>query len=207
MKVKSLDIQRINITLVFEELDRDFISRDFIRNILTNKPIIHELPDVLLIVYPDIHAQAVIEGKRISLNIQYKNEIASNIYQTLSILACGFKDAVTKGNLIAYGYNYDGIGEIEEDMGSVSLMFKEKFLKEQKQLEDYFGGEIFLMSPKFSLRNRECEIHVEFQPISESSFSYHLNVHFNTTQLPNFQAISDIGISKFEFFKGFVARM
>lgn len=190
MRLKNCELNVINVTFVFQDLNRDYISRDHIRGIVDDKPIITDLPDVLVVIYPQQEIQAIFEGRRVMVNLAVRPEVSYDV-DMLASIAIGVLNSVKGSNLVAYGFNFHGAGQLEgiQDVGSY---FKNKFFREQAELESAFGS-IFSVAPRFGLRGSAYDINVSLEPHDNnpSGFGFHFNFHKNRPAIPNVEQLGD----------------
>lgn len=97
MRLKNCELNVINVTFVFQDLNRDYISRDHIRGIVDDKPIITDLPDVLVVIYPQQEIQAIFEGRRVMVNLAVRPEVSYDV-DMLASIAIGVLNSVKGSN-------------------------------------------------------------------------------------------------------------
>lgn len=201
MNMPEHNLNVINITILFSHLNRDYVSRDKIRVLISEKPIITDLPDLLLFHYPQNGATIIFENQRIIINSQAKEGL-SKISSLLASLAKGACEAVEEGNIIAYGFNFDGTVKVGTAFVPIAKYFKEKFFIPQPSLESTFEGTMEGVSPKFTLRRQEFDFNIALEPMADKNdlFSYHLNVNFATSTIPSIEELSDDINIKFVLF-------
>lgn len=192
MKLYEFIVNRINITYAYDQLDRDFISRDKIRRAISEKPIITDLPDVLLVSYPQQGSNIIFDDKRAIINIPVKrHEDLASSFELLSSLGTVIYETIEKGDMIAYGFNFDGFGKVEKEFTPIGNYFKEIFFKQIPLLEECFEGKIVRVSPKFSLKKEEYDFNISFEPTDEVDvFSFYLNVHFDNGTIPSAEELN-----------------
>jgi hypothetical protein len=203
MILNVIELKNINIAFVYEELDKDLVSRDRLRSIFINdeKPQITDFPNILIVNYKQIGLNVLFEEKRIIISLPVK-ENNSTAFELLSSLGRSIYEAVENPNVAFYGFNYQGTAKVEPDLVPIGAFFKDKFLKEQTQLEDTFQGEIYKVFPKFSLKRQECEFYIALEPTQQNDeFSFHLNVHFETGNIPTVEQFNESIATKYDLFR------
>lgn len=201
MKINSLTLQQANVTIVYDNIDRDTISRDRFRKLLTERPIINEFPDILLVLYQLNNTNIIFENTKVSVNKPINNDLDTAAL-LLAKLAKGAEESVEEGNVTAYGYNLNGIVIIDQQDITVGKSFKDKFFIDQPDIENICNGKIEKVSPKFSIKNDECEINILLDTTpKDNEFIFSVNIHHDKNSVPNAESISENIISKFELFK------
>lgn len=126
MKIIKSEIKKINITSLFDQLDQSQITSDAIRNLFdltpeekANTPFI-ELPGTKVLILPISKKEVVIEPNRIQVNDR------SSLDPSRSSIAKDFKGVneqfKAKSKLIAYGFNFEFLVQLSENMDYTLLL-------------------------------------------------------------------------------------
>lgn len=191
--MKEIQLKRVNVTLVYDDLTSSFISHDKIKKAYSNAQI-NDGPENIVIVNFDSQKdgflyQANYDERRLYMNAHVDKKIEKISDLPINYMAEKIeilhKAIEGKKQLVAYGFNFDGIGDLEE--GTSSKKFKDNFMKNVDELENKTGGEVCKVAPKFTLDFGEYIFNISLNPGDEtnSTFKVHLNSHFETESLPS----------------------
>ena len=182
MIISDFRLNQLNITLLYESLDLGHVSRDKVAKVFEERPIITELPEVIIAVDQTQKRNVQFGNRRIHINLQADNEDVDNKVTWITNAVIKLALAVEEGSLIAYGFNIDGEAILE--MANVGEYFKDKFLLEQKAIESTLNGPIISTSPNFTVKQPDCDFVASFMP-GTNGFRFHVNCHFVSNSLPD----------------------
>ncbi|MCG8539730.1 MAG: hypothetical protein MJA82_07285 [Clostridia bacterium] len=192
----QVEIKRINITFVYENLTETFISRDYIKKSFNDVQVI-DIPDDILLInfqkrFKNCSLQAVFDQKRLSTNLN----IPENLHitdidllplQNLIQLTFVAHESIESSKLESYGFNFTGIGKFTKNNEQIaSEVFKNIFLKDPIQLERNIKGKITSFAPKFTVEYDDFVFNVNIDVINESPTDFHINIndHFDSSTVP-----------------------
>ncbi|MHB8077411.1 hypothetical protein [Desulfosporosinus fructosivorans] len=181
MNISDFRLNQFNITLLYETLDLGLISRDKVVKAFEERPIITEFPEVLIAVDQSQKRNAQFGNRRIHINLQVENEDVDNKVKWITNTIIQIASAVEDSKLIAYGFNIDGESTLE--IINVGEYFKDKFLLEQKAIENTLKGSIVSTSPNFTVKQPDCDFNVALIP-GVNNLGFHVNCHFESNALP-----------------------
>jgi hypothetical protein len=182
VNISELQLNQFNITLVYETLDLGHVSRDKVAKIFEERPIITELPEVIIAVDQSQKRNVQFTNRRVHITLQVDNEDVDNKVTWITNAIIKLSSAVEKSTLKAYGFNLDGEGILE--MENIGKYFKDKFMLGQKAIENTLKGPIISTSPNFTVKQPDCDLLVAFRP-GINAVGFHVNCHFVSNSLPN----------------------
>lgn len=120
MKIVKSEIKKINITSLFDQVDQSQITSHAIRDLFdlkpeekANTPFI-ELPGTKVLILPVSKKEVVIEPNRIRVNDSSSSDpTSSSIVKNFEEVNEKFR---TQSKLIAYGFNFELLVQLSEDM-------------------------------------------------------------------------------------------
>ena len=119
MKIKNLQLKKINITALFDKIDQSLITSEAIRDLFdlkaperANTPFI-ELPGTKVLIIPTLKKEVVIEPNRLRVSDASIEDPAKS--KIISDFEKAYKAFSGKSTLRAYGYNYDISLQLQDD--------------------------------------------------------------------------------------------
>ena len=181
MKIKNLQLKKINITALFDKIDQSLITSETIRDLFNlkvqeraNTPFI-ELPGTKVLIIPTLKKEVVIEPNRLrvsdaSIEDPAKSKIISDfekMYKTFS----------GKSTLRAYGYNYDISLQLQEDISYDKLLSSSL-----KSLVN--GGKLLEAGARVVYSKAVRKFDIQIVPSGqEKQLEVHANVNYETDKI------------------------
>lgn len=180
MPIENLQLQGINITIVYRELDFRSVSLDELTGVFPEgpEPVVAKFPDVLIIQYPNRVSFQLLE-RRLRLNDSSPDLSRSPLPTILGPIVA----AAGQTDLVAYGYNYDVILSLSgvDDSGAFLL---DKFLRERSQVEGDLDGNLSRMKLELIYNVEDSRYSLRLEPAnSDNVLRAHLNVHYAHAEL------------------------
>lgn len=196
MKLQEKIIDHMNLTIVFDRLDRDFVRRDIIRQSFDEVEIA-ELPEVLFLNFSDINAQVNFLDRRLHINVS----ISGNEEEAANFISGACKKllkAAPDFRVTSYGYNYSGKFKSDFDFNEYLL---NAFCCGRNKIKENLGTDIVLVAPVFSVKLYEAQFNIELKPMEDEKkmLDFRCNVHFDD-QTPKGKEIEKEIIEYFEHF-------
>ena len=185
MKIGSIAVGQINITVVYEVLDLAALSRDALRAVIPGSaPQLVDLPSSISALYPDHGQMCTIDEHRVSCTDGTNRPVGE---RGLHVLVCGVTGLVSRSaRQLAYGLNYQ-ITALNQDTDDSAGYFTSKFLRGPSRLRAALGASTLALRPRLCFTVPPASYSLDLEPIGEraSAFQAHLNVHFASPCLPS----------------------
>ena len=179
MDIKSFKLNKFNITLVYEELSTDNFSLDKINNKFDKDVNIHKLnPELYIIAFND-GVQCQLGQRRVVANYNSNDNIITDedvdkVKNRLSDIL----STLSNVSLNAFGFNYDGIGEVNAEI-EAGKYFANNFPLDKEKLDNSINGSFANLSPNFRIEEDSKEYNINLNANRNSNhFNFHFNVHF-----------------------------
>jgi|DewCreStandDraft_4_1066084.scaffolds.fasta_scaffold20630_5 hypothetical protein len=189
-------LKGLNITIVYQALNINNIDRQRIKSLLgnTSQVIITEIPPDLLVFIEPATTNMVQFGDR---RIRITNQASQ--YTDLSRLATEINDAVPYKQIIAFGLNYDFQVKLVESEARIKIMdiFGESLKKYLEKLGSNEDPLVFL--PRVIYRIDGVQHDLILEPPEPSIIGAHLNVHFESNQLPGLEELANLQRTKYDY--------
>ncbi len=197
-------LKGLNITIVYQTLNIGNIDRRRIQGLLgnTNKVIITEIPPDLLVFIEPATTNMVQFGDR---RIRITNQAPQ--YTDLSRLAIEINDAIPNTQIVAFGLNYDFQVNLVESEARIKIMniFGESLKKYLEKLGSNEDPLVFL--PRVIYRIDGVQHDLILEPAEPSIIGVHLNVHFESNQLPGLKELANLQRTKFDYSIGILSNL
>ncbi|MDD4753641.1 MAG: hypothetical protein PHT78_10425 [Desulfitobacteriaceae bacterium] len=205
MNLTELKLNKTNITVVFNKLDKDLIRRDFIKQSFEgNEVIITDLPDVLLVILPKLQTQIVFEGRRLLVDFPGKDieKAADYLAKTCTNLIRATQEAPIE----AYGINLDG-NSVTDDTDVNNHLLDVCYAGGTK-LKSAIGADIISVAPSFSFFKHNALFNLALKPARDNHkcIDFHCNIHFNTI-VPEEKTVRQQVLDYLEYFREIMAML
>lgn len=197
MDVESNVAIGTNITVVFETLDLEQVSRDELRSSLAElgRPVLTEIPDQMIaLVYPEANVACVIGNRRIRVDFRKEGELGED---KVSHIASQARLVLAGLSMVAYGFNFDSVVTVVGPT-SAEEHLKSVLVANSIELEAKLRGRLGATTIELGYLRDGKECTLRLQPISGRQIRAHLNVHFATSELPVPQELAQMVISEFD---------
>lgn len=204
MQFSQWKMDQVNITVVFETLDKDRIRRDMVRNAFKGQEqevIITDFPDVLIVILPALNVNANYSNRRLHINLP-----CNNIEEAGELLAQACIDlieAVPEATTVAYGYNLNGKCAVE-GVDNINKYLLEVCYGGGQSLAKAIDSEIIAVSPNFSFIKYDAKFNVSLKPFEDRQnyLEFHCNIHFENGEVPGKDKIKMQFVEYVNLFKG-----
>lgn len=190
MNIREWIIAEVNITVVYDGLDLDSISRDRLRSMLPDvqPPIMADLPVVggaLVLNYEPLQTQCLIDQRRIRIGNAGRAEIERRPLSTIAQLAVTTREIVEGASIVAHGFNYEVLAYLEDE-NDIGRFLRVRFLNDPADLDNRFGGKIDSLDLRLHCVFDEKEYNFRFRPSGSdpSQLQISCNAHFPRETLP-----------------------
>lgn len=185
--------------MVYDDFDLSQIARDELRGMISGQvPNVIDVPELLTVIYPELQMICVVEGRRIRLNDTSGEDVGVRPLPKMAVVA---HKAVLKGNLVAYGFNYEITGSIMDTDNSRDFILQ-KFLPSDRAWEKGLRGELTMLVPQLTYLRDDVRYQLRLQPHPSegSGLKAHFNVHFAGVPLPEVEDLDSSLKRQFEDF-------
>jgi len=171
-----------NITLVYRALDLRAVDTRALKDLVGagSNPVVMDTPEMIVAVYPPQQVIVQIGGQRISVTLQQPGEAIGGVPIWEFAAACD--QLLRQSEMLAYDYNYDAV--ILSADGDVQVLFKGLFVRDQQALEAALGGSVHWVAPRVQFTRGRGLYSLVLEPGEEQRIKVHLNVHFESHDLP-----------------------
>lgn len=190
MNIREWTLAEVNITVVYDNLDLDSISRDRLRSMLPDvqPPIMADLPVVggaIVLNYEPLQTQCLIDQRRIRISNVGRAEIERRPLSTIAQLAETTREIVEGASIVAYGFNYEILAYLEDE-DDIERFLRVRFLNDPEDLDNRFGSQIDSIDLRLHCVLHEKECNFRFRPSGSdtSQLQISCNVHFRRDTLP-----------------------
>lgn len=213
MKIREWILAEVNITVVYDNLDLDSISRDRLRSMLPDvqPPIMADLPVVggaIALTYEPLQTQCLIDQRRIRISNVGQAAIERRPLSTVAQLAETTREIVEGANVIAYGFNYEVLVYLE-DQDDIGRFLRVRFLNDPEDLDSRFGGRIDSIDLRLHCVLDEKEYNFRFRPSGSdtSQLQISCNVHFRRDTLPTAGDLQEHMVSEYDDIRAIAKRI
>src|SRR3989344_1605750 len=178
MKIKNLQLKKINITALFDKIDQSLITSETIRDLFNlkvqeraNTPFI-ELPGTKVLIIPTLKKEVVIEPNRLRVSDASVDDPVKS--KVISDFEKAYKAFSGKSTVRAYGYNYDISLQLQEDISYDKLLSSDL-----KSLVN--GGKLLEAGARVVYIKTGRKFDIQIVPSGqEKQLEIHANVHYET---------------------------
>lgn len=191
LNIEGIEVQRTNITVVFNRLELPEISRDALRELLPaeTSPILTDVPDELIsLVYPTLQIIGTFANRRISFDDSGQRQIDNSLLPALTLSAVRL---VRGPRVMGFGFNYMIVAKIK-NVDDVGMFFVRRLLKGRNRIERGLDGTLRGLSLRLNYERQGVRYTLRVEPIEvgaavlRSSF----NAHFARDELPTLKVLS-----------------
>lgn len=191
----QIALKGLNITIVYQSLSINDVNRQLVKELLGDKDkiITTEFPPDLLVFINPINTTVIQFGDR---RVRITNQ--SGIYTDLSQYAVEIHLSNPKLEMVAFGLNYDfeiGLQE-QESVPAIANIFGKSLANYLEKLE---STELVTFLPRVLYLIDGARHDLILEPPMPNVVGAHLNVHFETNQLPGRDELAALQQSKFEY--------
>lgn len=185
MDTTNLRLNLANIVLLYDHLEHARISRDRLLDSIPDvEPQFLDLGQIIVTKYPAIDAEiiVIVEANRIEAKVDSPNE--DGLVQVPK-LALSAKAAVSRAELIAYGYNFHSSLTIP-DGDSASGFLLRQFEPTVRKIGTQVGGDLASMSVQLGYVRDDVKYQLNLipRPEDDSGMTVNMNVHIDARDLP-----------------------
>ena len=213
MNIREWILAEVNITVVYDNLDLDSISRDRLRGMLLDvqPPIMADLPVVggaIALTYEPLQTQCLIDQRRIRISNVGRAEIERRPLSTIAQLAETTRGIVERASVVAYGFNYEVLVYLENE-DDVGRFLRVRFLNDPEDLDNRFGGQIDSLDLRLHCVFDEKEYNFRFRPSGSDTSQLHIscNVHFRRDMLPTAGDLQKHIVSEYDDIRAIAKRI
>ncbi len=184
MDISETKITQVNITVQFESLDNDLISRGYIRKSFQEEQIlITDLPGVVLVVFQKITVQANYSNKRLVVTRPIKESIDDTV-AILSKASLELVKAVPDAKILSYDFNI--AGKCMTNNPDINQYFLDASYGGAQSLEELIDAHIVSVAPSFRFEKYGALFGVSLMPneVEKNDFSFQCNIHFMNDSIP-----------------------
>ncbi|MCK8817442.1 hypothetical protein MWH28_08730 [Natroniella sulfidigena] len=189
MKWHQLD--RINLTVVFDEIKTSKISRNYIADKLDEDIDFIDLPgNRFLVKLSDENGfkiQARYDNRRLHIDLSPTQGedglleitcIENWPLEYFSEVSVILSKAVNNAKIVGYGFNIDGVAKFNENV-EAGKIFKKLFMKNNSLFENGLKAKVISFSPDFTLNFEGYKIIVNLKAVDAKKVSNFVKAHFN----------------------------
>ncbi len=187
MNVHIPTVLNQNITLVYDALDLQTVNSGKLKGLIADiKPMVMDMPEMIVAVYPPAPIIIQIGDKRIRITLQQQNENIGSIPLWDIALRC--QELVPQSQqLVAYGLNYDVAVQVEN--GDVQEITTRLFIPDLQVIEDVLNGKLLSFTPRLQFKREQVHYDLILEPLEKQIIKAHLNAHFGDEALEISEAI------------------
>ncbi len=181
------NIKRINLTVLYEELDRKKIQLDVLKKAFGDEQsFITEFPDMLLVSIPEISGQVRYADNRLFVNLLANNninDVAVMLGQAMNFLL----KAGSEMKVNNFGYNLFGF--IDGLKIDVNKHLIDVYYGGGQSISKILDTKLLAVAPKFSFDYHGARFNLALTPKdsnieSRQRLNYHCNIHFDGVNMP-----------------------
>lgn len=181
MKIQNLQLKKLNITALFDEIDQAQITSETMRDLFdlkaperANTPFI-ELPGTKVLIIPTLKKEIVIEPNRLRVSDASAEDPAKS--KVISDFEKVYKKFSGKSILRAYGYNYDISLQLQGDISYDKLLSPSL-----KSLIN--GGELSEAGARVVFNKEGRKFDIQIVPSGQKKqLEVHANVHYEIDEI------------------------
>lgn len=191
MNIERIEVQRTNITVVFDRLELPEISRDALRQLLPGEPppVLTDVPNELIsLVYPTLQTIGTFGNRRISFDDTAQREIERSLLPGLTLSAARL---IRGPRVVAFGFNYIATAMVK-NIDDVGMFFVDRLLKSRKRIETRLEGTLRGLSLRLNYEREGVRYTLRVEPmdIGVAVLRSRFNAHFAQSELPSLKVLT-----------------
>lgn len=199
MNIERIEVQRTNITVVFDRLELSAISRDGLRELLPGEapPIVTDVPDELIsLVYPTLQIMGIFRNRRIAFDDTGQREIDRSLLPSLTLSAAHL---IRGPRVVAFGFNYV-ITAVVKNVDDFGMFLVDRLLKGRNRIEARLEGTLRGLSLRLNYEREGVRYTLRVEPtdIGAAVLRSHFNAHFAQDKLPRLKELNRMFSSELE---------
>jgi hypothetical protein len=170
-----------NITLLYDSLDLGpaHIDRNRLREIAGENAMVMDTNEMIVAAQPTNAVIFQLGDRRIRISAQRPSKNMGEIL--LWLFAQDLNQLVARAKLIAYGFNFGVIAEMERESKATFAML---FLASRTDLERNLSGTVESVVPRIRFKRDSVRYDLILEPQQDKQFIANLNAHFERNALP-----------------------
>lgn len=192
-----------DITLSFSDLAPSKIDISKLKTLFDIQPAIIQAQDASIVIYPPLQLIIQLGQNRIRITHQQLSDRIDVI--PLWDIASTCRKLASKQTLSAYGLNYNVV--IPADSEAMRSVIKHRFVAEPKVMDELLDGEMLFFAPRIKFKRDAALYDFILEEETAGAIRSHLNVHFETKQLPSKAVLKKQFINEYEEFRQLLNRM
>ena len=184
MRVDELELQRANVTIVYDKLPVNDISLDLFKTIWPDDPhpAITSMPDMMVIMYPARALTISAQNRRLIIDWLLGQTFVPEELAHATQIAAG---AVKQGRMIAFGLNYNFRVTLNLKEGQTSVAYLiAKYLRDTDALAKKGGGKLIGVGLDLTFERDLGRLQIGLRPVDPTTITADTNLHFRADSIP-----------------------